>query len=147
MILLVEDDPRLGTTVRTALEEAGFQVNWVYDGQVAERVFSSQSWDLILLDINLPGINGWELCRRFRVADPQVPVLMLTALGDLQDKLDAFSAGADDYLVKPFHLHELLARIRVFLRRKQPESDLQPRLQAPGLEMDLNTKWLFLPEH
>lgn len=118
-ILLVEDEPKLGNSVRKELTERGYDLEWAYDGRTAESIFRSGAFDLVLLDINLPHVNGLELCRRFRQSNGDVPIIMLTALGELDDKVEAFSAGADDYLVKPFHLTELLARVKVFLKRRQ----------------------------
>ena len=94
-ILFVEDEPKLGASVRNELTEQGFSVDLAYDGRTGESMFKSTAYDLVLLDINLPYINGLELCRRFRESNREVPILMLTALGELEDKMDAFSAGAD----------------------------------------------------
>jgi two-component system copper resistance phosphate regulon response regulator CusR len=139
-ILFVEDEPKLGASVRKELVEQGFEVDLAYDGQVGERLFRGADYDLILLDINLPHINGLELCRRFREVNRDVPILMLTALGELDDKMDAFSAGADDYLVKPIHLRELLARLRVFMKRRQINKQFEEKLTVADLEIDFATK-------
>jgi DNA-binding response OmpR family regulator len=139
-ILFVEDEPKLGASVRNELIEQGYDVDLAYDGRIGESLFKSAAYDLILLDINLPYINGLELCRRFREADREVPILMLTALGELDDKMDAFSAGADDYLVKPFHLRELLARLKVFLKRRQLNIQFEEKLTVADLEIDFSAK-------
>lgn len=139
-ILFVEDEPKFGANVRKELEEKGFLVDLAYDGRIGESLFKSNEYDLILLDVNLPFINGLELCRRFREANREVPILMLTALGELDDKMEAFSAGADDYLVKPFHLRELLARIKVFLKRRQLNKNYTEILTISDLEIDFGTK-------
>lgn len=118
-ILLVEDDPKLGKTVRDELVLNGFEVDLAFDGKIAEALFGKNEYQVVLLDINLPYKNGWELCREFRGKNRSVPIIMLTALGEIQDKMEAFNAGADDFLVKPFHLNELVARIRVFIKRMQ----------------------------
>jgi len=117
-ILLVEDDPKLGQTIKTELEKNGFIVYLAYDGSIAERLFFQENIEIALLDINVPYINGFELCKKFRKMDPEVPIIMLTALGELDDKMNAFSRGADDYLVKPFNIKELIARINVFIKRR-----------------------------
>lgn len=139
-ILLVEDEPKFGATIRKELTEKGFEVDLAYDGRIGESLFKGSTYDLVLLDINLPHVNGLELCRRFRATNRDVPILMLTALGDLEDKMEAFDAGADDFLVKPFHLRELLARIQVFLKRKQTNKEFGEKLQVSDLEIDFGTK-------
>lgn len=139
-ILFVEDEPKLGASVRNELVEQGFEVDLAYDGRIGESLFKSAKYDLILLDINLPHINGLELCRRFREVNREVPIIMLTALGELDDKMDAFSAGADDYLVKPFHLRELLARIKVFMKRRQLNQQFEEKLIVADLEIDFAAK-------
>jgi len=139
-ILFVEDEPKLGASVRKELTEQGYEVDLAYDGRIGESLFKSGEYDLILLDINLPHINGLELCRRFREVNREVPILMLTALGELDDKMEAFSAGADDYLVKPFHLRELLARIKVFMKRQQLNTQYEDKLNVSDLEIDFAAK-------
>jgi two-component system copper resistance phosphate regulon response regulator CusR len=116
-ILLVEDDPKLGKTIQHELIGEGYETDLAYDGKIAEALFNAADYTMVLLDINLPHKNGWQLCKEFRAANQNIPIIMLTALGEIQDKMDAFNAGADDFLVKPFHLSELLARIKVFIKR------------------------------
>lgn len=139
-ILLVEDEPKLGNSVRKELTERGYDLEWAYDGRTAESIFRSGTFDLVLLDINLPHINGLELCRRFRHANGDVPIIMLTALGELDDKVEAFNAGADDYLVKPFHLTELLARVKVFLKRRQVNRIYDDAFSVSDLEINFAHK-------
>lgn len=139
-ILFVEDEPKFGASVRKELLEQGFEVDLAYDGRTGESMFKSAQYDLVLLDINLPHINGLELCRLFREANREVPILMLTALGELEDKMEAFSSGADDYLVKPFHLRELLARIKVFMKRRQLNKQFEEILRVSDLEIDFAAK-------
>lgn len=139
-ILLVEDEPKLGNSIRKELTERGYTLEWAYDGRAAESLFRSARFDLILLDINLPHVNGLELCYRFRQSNAEVPIIMLTALGELDDKMEAFSSGADDYLVKPFHLTELLARVKVFLKRRQVNRLYDDRLTIADLEIDFANK-------
>ncbi len=116
-ILLVEDDPKLGNTIKSELEKNNYTVGLAYDGKIAERLFSQEIFDVVLLDINVPIINGFDLCKSFRLKNADVPIIMLTALGEINDKMEAFGAGADDYLVKPFNIKELIARINVFIKR------------------------------
>ena len=118
-VLIIEDDQRLAQLLRSGVEEAGYQVLLAHDAEMALRLFriSSREIDLVLSDILLPGMSGLELCRLIRAEQPHVAILMLTALGTTDDKLDGFDAGADDYMTKPFDFRELLARIAVLLRR------------------------------
>lgn len=139
-ILFVEDEPKFGANIRNELVEQGYEVDLAYDGLVGERLFKSNRYDLILLDLNLPYVNGLELCRRFREVNRDVPILMLTALGEINDKMDAFSAGADDYLVKPIHLRELVARLRVFSKRHQTNRNFEEKIKIANLEMNFYTK-------
>lgn len=139
-ILFVEDEPKLGNSIRKELSEHGYELEWAYDGRTAESLFRASRFDLLLLDINLPHVNGLELCRRFRQTNPDVPIIMLTALGELDDKMEAFHSGADDYLVKPFHLTELLARVKVFLKRSQVDRYYDDQLVISDLEIDFADK-------
>lgn len=116
-ILLVEDEHGIASFVRLELLHEGYQVQVAEDGRQGLELFQEGQWDLILLDIMLPGINGLEVLRRIRKLS-SVPVILLTARGDTLDKVSGLDAGADDYLSKPFAIEELLARIRSLLRRK-----------------------------
>lgn len=119
-ILIIEDDQRLATLLRSGIEEAGYDVLMAYDAEMALRLMRSggDGVSLIVSDIILPGMNGLELCKQVRSERPEMPILMLTALGTTDDKLEGFDAGADDYMTKPFDFRELLARIGVLLKRK-----------------------------
>lgn len=139
-ILFVEDEPKLGASVRKELMEQGYEVDLAFDGSIGERLFKSKSYDIVLLDINLPHINGLELCKRIRETNQDVPILMLTALGELDDKMEAFASGADDFLVKPFHLRELLARLKVFLKRRQLNNAFEEKITVADLEIEFSTK-------
>jgi DNA-binding response OmpR family regulator len=116
-LLLVEDDPTLGDGLYTGLAQAGFAVEWVRDGALAEQRLAAQHFALVVLDLGLPGLAGDELLRRLRALGNAVPVLILTARDATAEKIRALDAGADDYLVKPIDLDELAARIRALLRR------------------------------
>ena len=139
-ILLVEDDPRLGKTIFAELERNGFGVHHAYDGEIAMQVFTQEQVDIVLLDINVPNINGFELCKSFRTLNPGIPIIMLTALGELDDKMKAFSSGADDYLVKPFNIQELMARIRVFIKRQSPVEAFKEIVQIGDLVINIPEK-------
>ena len=117
-ILLVEDEPKVSDFIKKGLQEQTYHVDVAYDGFYGEKLAMQNEYDLIILDVILPNINGVELCRRIRKFKLDMPILMLTALGTTQDKILGFDAGADDYLVKPFHFEELLARIKALTRRK-----------------------------
>jgi DNA-binding response OmpR family regulator len=118
-ILLLEDDPILSKEISTYLTSKSIVCETVFDGDIFQRKFRTHQFDLFILDINVPKINGIEICKLIRDTNKTIPILMLTAFEALEDKIDAFEAGADDYLVKPFHFEELLARIKVLLRRSE----------------------------
>src|SRR3982750_2256067 len=105
-ILFAEDEPKLGQIVQEELTRQGYQTDIAYDGLIAEKLFQQHAYSLVLLDVNLPYKNGLALCKEFRQQNSKVPIIMLTALGEIQDKVDAFNLGADDYIVKPFHFDE-----------------------------------------
>ena len=117
-ILVIEDEKRVADLLKIGLEENGYQVLVAYDGEMGWRLFQSNDFQLIISDIILPKLNGFELCQKIRKADEEIPILMLTALGTADDKLEGFDVGADDYMVKPFDFRELLARVRVQLKRR-----------------------------
>ena len=119
---LAEDDIKIAELIKTGLEEHGYVVSSRPDGITALAEFQAQEYDLLILDVMMPGLNGLEICRALRADKPQLPILMLTALGGIDDKVTGFDAGADDYLPKPFHFKELLVRIKALLRRKNPVS-------------------------
>lgn len=108
-ILVIEDEKRVADLLKIGLEENGYQVLVAYDGEMGWRLFQSNDFQLIISDIILPKLNGFELCQKIRKADEEIPILMLTALGTADDKLEGFDVGADDYMVKPFDFRELLA--------------------------------------
>lgn len=117
---LAEDDLKIASLIKTGLEESGYTVATVTDGQLALETFRNMVPDLVILDIMMPGLNGIEVCRQLKANYKNLPILMLTALGSIDDKVTGLNAGADDYLVKPFHFKELLARIAALLRRYEP---------------------------
>ncbi len=140
-ILIVEDEKKITESLKKGLEELHYEVSAAYDGRIGEKLFEQQPFDLVILDINLPGINGLELCNRIRQKNKAVPILMLTTFGSVEDKLEGFDAGADDYMVKPFSFAELMARVRVLLKRNALETLPQGNLLSiADLEMNLATK-------
>lgn len=116
-ILLVEDDMQLATDIKQQLQSEGYAVEHVYDGLLAERRIIRDTPDFVILDVNIPGKNGYEICASVRAQGFQLPILMLTAFGELDDKIEGFDKGADDYMTKPFFFKELLARIKVLAKR------------------------------
>ena len=116
-ILIIEDEPRVASLLMNGLEENGYQTMVAYDGLMGLRLFQAHTFNLVISDIVLPKMDGFELAKEIRKSNPNIPILMLTALGSTNDKLDGFDAGADDYMVKPFDFRELEARVRSLLRR------------------------------
>src|SRR6478735_10747129 len=139
-ILIAEDEPKLSQVMQEELIQHGYQADVAYDGAVAERLFKEHAYSVVLLDINLPYKNGLALCKDFREKNSKVPIIMLTALGEIQDKVDAFNLGADDYIVKPFHFDELFARIKVFLKRSDGTPDPGEKIVVGDLEIDMENK-------
>jgi two-component system, OmpR family, copper resistance phosphate regulon response regulator CusR len=139
-ILLVEDEPKVVEFIRKGLEECGHEITVAYDGQLGERLVIKQSYDLIILDVILPLINGFELCSRIREKGIKTPVLMLTALDALDDKIQGFDSGADDYMIKPFEFKELLARINALHKRATGLIQTSVTLKLADLVLDLEKK-------
>ncbi|MEP7108449.1 MAG: response regulator transcription factor [Ferruginibacter sp.] len=140
-ILIVEDEKKIADTLKFGLGENGFIVEVAYDGKLGYRLFSVQDFDLLILDINLPGMNGYELCKAIRLLNEHVPVIMLTSMSALNDKIEGYDAGADDYIVKPFEFRELLLKIRALLKRTRGQSvPVGNVLKLSDLEMNLDSK-------
>jgi len=140
-ILIVEDERKIADTLKFGLMEKGYYVEIAYDGTIGFRLFESHDYNLIILDINLPGINGFDLCRMMRSSDPHIPVIMLTSLPTLEDKVEGYDSGADDYIVKPFEFKELLLKIRVLLKRTMNQQlPVGNVLKADDLELNLDSK-------
>lgn len=160
-LLLLEDDVSLSQSIRLFLQNNGFRVTPVYDGQIALKVVDQEEVDACLIDVNVPGVNGLEVCRQLRLKRPNLPLLMITALGDIDTKMEAFGYGADDFLVKPFHLKELMAKLNVFIKRSeaQPRTAMEMRLDdlvltpdkkqvmRAGLSIELTPKEFSLLEY
>ncbi|MBK7136731.1 MAG: response regulator transcription factor [Rhodocyclales bacterium] len=133
-ILLVEDDRLLGDGIRAGLQQAGFAVDWAQDGRAAELALSGEAYDAVVLDLGLPRLSGMEVLARARAVRNVVPVLILTARDTVPDRIAGLDAGADDYLVKPFDLGELQARLRALIRRGQRQAE--PLLAHGALRLD-----------
>lgn len=139
-ILIIEDEPKVVAFLKKGLEEQGYDIEVAYDGHLGEKLASKEGLDLIILDVIIPLTNGIELCKKLRDKNIHVPILMLTALGTTDDKVDGFDAGADDYLVKPFEFKELIARIKALTKRSSGILHSSNTLKIADLELDLNKK-------
>ena len=139
-ILVIEDEAKVAGFIKKGLEEQGYEVALAYDGQMGERLAVKGDFSLIILDVILPYINGFDLCRKIRSKNEQVAIIMLTALGTTDDKVDGFDAGADDYIVKPFEFKELLARIKALTKRSSGIIHTTNTLRVADLELDLNKR-------
>ncbi|MBC3786972.1 response regulator transcription factor [Spirosoma utsteinense] len=139
-ILVVEDEPKTLHAIQQGLEESQFEVDIAYDGLIAKRLALKNGYALIITDVILPGLNGFELVRELRQCGLSTPVLLLTALGETADKISGFDAGADQYLTKPFQFAELLARVRSLTKRGTMVAMTAQTLRYAGLEMNLDAK-------
>lgn len=132
--LLVEDDPLIGEALCQTLRDASYTVDWVTDGRAASTAALTQRYSIVLLDLGLPGLDGLKVLQHLRQQGNGVPVLIITARNAVDDRISGLDFGADDYLVKPFHVGELLARLRALVRRQGPDSS--PILRNGGLSMN-----------
>jgi len=140
-ILIVEDEVRIADTLRVGLTENGFDVEVAYDGRLGYKLFQSKPFNLVVLDINLPIYSGYELCKLIRADNQDIPIIMLTALSGLEDKIEGYDSGADDYVIKPFEFRELLMKIRVLFRRSgNKRFPVGNMLKAGDLQMNLDNK-------
>jgi two-component system, OmpR family, copper resistance phosphate regulon response regulator CusR len=139
-ILIVEDEVKVATFIKKGLHTQGFDSEIAENGLDALELFENNNFDLIILDIGLPGMSGIELCKNIRGKNQRIPILMLTALGSVSDKLSGFEVGTDDYLVKPFDFMELLVRIKALLKRSKEQVEQQELLVVADLELDLKEK-------
>jgi len=124
-LLLIEDDEFLGEAVKTGLTQLGYIVDWLKDGDIAQKILKSEVFELILLDLGLPKLSGLNLLKSFRQEGNTTPVIILTARDAVDDRVKGLDAGADDYIIKPFDLNELSARIRALARRSQGRADTE----------------------
>ena len=142
-ILVVEDDRNISDLIRMYLDKEGFEVRIAYDGGKAVEEFEKQKPDLVLLDIMLPVLDGWGVCAKIR-EKAKTPIIMLTAKGDVGDRITGLEMGADDYIVKPFEMKELMARINAVLRRSEIPDDTKKRLTFDKLVIDLDSYELIV---
>jgi two-component system copper resistance phosphate regulon response regulator CusR len=139
-LLIIEDEIKTAQSLKQGLEEHQYKVEIVNNGTLGKEIAMNEKFDVIITDIILPGINGIDLCRQLRDAKVLTPILMLTALSTVDDKVEGFNSGADDYLAKPFEFKELLARIRALLKRSPQTFSNDNILSIADMELNLNTK-------
>lgn len=137
-VLVLEDDLILSNEVVTYLKSMHIDCDAVFDGELFFRQINNETYDLYILDINVPKLNGLDVCKKIRETDKNTPILMLTAYREIQDKLDAFTFGADDYLVKPFHFDELYVRLLSLHRRSTTKQEDHQIIKIKDLEIDLD---------
>ncbi len=148
-VLLVEDDPTLNSNIKEALTAEDMVVDNVFDGLLAERMLNQSSFDCVIMDINLPGKSGYELCAQFRTYNKRTPVLMLTAFSELEDKIRGYDCGADDYLTKPFFMRELILRVRSLVKRSRlgEEEITDEKILAGDIVIDRRQKKVWRNGH
>lgn len=139
-ILIIEDDHTLNQNISEALQAEAMNVTSLYDGLLAERTLKRNIFDCVIMDINLPGKNGFDLCKDFRQYNTKTPVIMLTAFAELDDKVQGFNCGADDYLTKPFYMRELLLRIHSLIKRSNTTTTQNTIITVDDIVIDTKTK-------
>jgi two-component system copper resistance phosphate regulon response regulator CusR len=143
-VLVIEDEQEVANFIKQGLEEQLFQADVAYDGNIGERLALNRDYDVILLDIVIPGINGFDLCKTIKKEKPATPILMLTTLGTTSDKVTGFNSGADDYLLKPFEFEELIARLKALVRRPSISGTTYSHvLRFEDLKLDLDKKLAY----
>ena len=139
-ILIIEDDRRIAQNISRGLREEGYDTEVVYEGINGRQLALQPGFDLLILDLNLPGLSGFEVCRSVRVEKPHLPIIILTALGEIEDKVEGLALGADDYLVKPFDFRELLARVAACFRWAALVPTAEEVWQVANLTVNLTTR-------
>lgn len=139
-IVVIDDDEKITSLLRRSLAFEGYEVTTAPNGQEGLRILQGRHADLVVLDVMMPMLDGWEVCRRLRTAGIHSPVLMLTAKDDVQDRVKGLDMGADDYLVKPFALEELMARVRALLRRRPEQMEENNQLRFEDLVLDVDAR-------
>jgi two-component system, OmpR family, response regulator MprA len=139
-IAVIDDDDKITSLLRRSLAFEGYEVTTAPDGAAALTLLSQRNADLVILDVMMPNMDGWEVCRRLRAAGITTPILLLTARDEVQDRVKGLDLGADDYLVKPFALEELMARVRALLRRRSEQPGTDTRIQYEDLILDVDAR-------
>jgi len=146
-IVVIDDDEKITSLLRRSLAFEGYEVTTAPNGQEGLRILQGRHADLVILDVMMPMLDGWEVCRRLRAAGIHSPVLMLTAKDDVQDRVKGLDLGADDYLVKPFALEELMARVRALLRRRPEQAEESNQLRFEDLVLDVDAREAIRGDH
>lgn len=139
-VILLEDDPVISKEIKDFLSANQIACDTVFDGELFFKQIRNKTYDMYLLDINVPKMNGLDVCKQIRTTDTSTPIIILTAFGEIEEKVEAFKYGADDYLVKPFHLKELLIRIHSLYRRKHQPQLIDNSIKIADLSIDLEEK-------
>ncbi len=139
-ILLIEDDQTLNKNISDSLKAEAINTTSLYDGLLAERILKRENFDCIIMDINLPGKNGFDLCKDFRQYNTTTPVIMLTAFSELEDKVQGYNCGADDYLTKPFYMRELLLRVNALIKRRGFAGSANEVITADNIVVNTGTR-------
>lgn len=139
-VLIIEDDKEIGQMIKLALNEKNYKVEIAHDGYIGLKMANENTYDAIILDLNLPMINGYDVCRGIRMSNSNVQILMVTAYGTIENKLAGFDVGADDYITKPFEIKELLARLNVAIKRRSISQPDKSIIQIADLEVNLKDK-------
>lgn len=139
-ILLIEDDYTLNQNISELLRAENFTVTSFYDGLLAAKILKKETFDCIVVDINLPGKSGFDICKDFRLHNTTTPIIILTAFSELEDKVQGFNCGADDYLTKPFYMRELLLRINALIKRNTKNSTQKETIICNDIAINLSTK-------
>lgn len=139
-ILIVEDEMKVATFIKKGLETQNFEASVAHNAHDALKLFNTNTYTIVILDIGLPDMNGLEVCKRIRQQNQRIPILMLTALGSVADKISGFEVGTDDYLVKPFDFMELLVRTNALIKRYENAPKKEDLLKVADLELDLKEK-------
>ena len=139
-VLLIEDEAKVAEFIKKGLSENGYNITVSYDGYTGMKMALQEDYDAIILDVMIPSVNGLELCKKLRAEKLTVPVLMLSALGTIEDKIEGFEHGTDDYLVKPFHFKELLLRLQALTRRNNANVSLESPLSFGDIFLDRERK-------
>ena len=142
-VLIIEDEPKVAAFIKKGLEENNYSAQIAPNGRVGHSLAIEKNFQLAIIDINLPYINGFELCRLVKEHKPDLPVLMLTAFGTIENKLTGYDAGTDDYLVKPFEFRELLARMKALLKRTEQYYSQKNTIKIADLELNSDSKEVF----
>ena len=139
-VLVVEDDQTLNKNIKESLEAEGWQTEVVFDGTLAEKILKKGSFDCVIMDVNIPGKNGYEVCKSFRTFDTHTPVIYLTAFDELEDKVEGYNSGGDDYLTKPFFMKELIIRINSLVKRSTGKETEKKQIIHGDITINLETK-------